>query len=151
MKIYRSVIRSIMTYALEIRNETFKTMPIESIQWCLHWREILNNFKYHTLEDRIINQEIRRQSDIQDKFIKERRKQWSQYENKRQADTSLILLKYKKPQEINNREKLPKRWTETYRLYQHVLFLHRITEAKKRGKENKNIQGKFQMVHAKLI
>ena len=113
VRIYKTSVRPVLTYAAETRADTTKTrQKVNTTEM-----KILRTIAGKTLYDRIRNSEVRKTCNIQDvrKFTNDRRKYWNKHINRMHE----YRLPFRVIQEIpkdgkRERGRPPKRWKECW-------------------------------------
>ncbi|XP_045466553.1 uncharacterized protein LOC123675250 [Harmonia axyridis] len=107
VRIYKTAIRPIITYAAETRPDTARTTQIMSTTEM----RIIRRIHGKTLLDRVRNEELRERSGIQDvgKFVRQRRKYWNKH-IERMSDNRLVKgARQNKPTGKRTQGRPPKR------------------------------------------
>ncbi|XP_045477884.1 uncharacterized protein LOC123683031 [Harmonia axyridis] len=112
VRIYKTAIRPIITYAAETRPDTARTTQMMSTTEM----RIIRRIHGKTLLDRVRNEELRERSGIQDvgKFVRQRRKYWNKH-IERMSDNRLVKgARQNKPTGKRTQGRPPKRWKECW-------------------------------------
>ncbi|XP_055390221.1 uncharacterized protein LOC129619146 [Condylostylus longicornis] len=112
VKIYKTCVRPIMTYAAETTSETCRTKTNKRTAEMA----ILRNINGSTLRDRVRSSDIRKSLEIQDvvRWVRERRRAWNDHISR--MDTSRIVKISKEGIPGTNRPpgRPPKRWMDSW-------------------------------------
>ena len=108
VKIYKAMVRPVMTYGAETRAETSRTKQLIRTVEMNTLRAIVGK----TRLDRVRNSTVREQCRVQDvsKFVKVRRKAWNEHVS-RAGDTRLIKIVRDK---TGRKEISRKRWAQSW-------------------------------------
>lgn len=112
IRIYKTCVRPILTYATETRAETKRT---QQMMTTVEMR-ILRSISGYSLYDRKTNEEIRNKCGIQDvtKWVKKRRKEWRDHTLRMQNDRLPKIAMKEKPDTTRPLGRPPKRWLESW-------------------------------------
>ncbi|CAG9833057.1 unnamed protein product, partial [Diabrotica balteata] len=108
MKVYKTTVRPILTYAAKTRTDTRKTkQQINNIEM-----KVLRSIAGISLRDRQSNRSIREQCKIQNinRWIKTRKKNWNEHVNRMGPDILANICKNNKP--YSRRPVGRKRWKD---------------------------------------
>jgi hypothetical protein len=110
VRIYKSIVRPILTYAAEIRTETTKTRHLLEVTEMKTLRRIINKTKW----DRIRNDKIRELCEIQNitSWVQRRRTEWSEHVSRRADDRLVKKVHDGIPEGKRNRGRPMKRWRD---------------------------------------
>ena len=112
VKIYRTIVRPVMTYAADTRAETSKTKQL------LRTTEMntLRTITGRTRRDRVRNSEIRRQCAIEDviRFNKRRKKEWNNHITRAEDNRLIKIVRDSIPNGKRNPGRPLKRWAESW-------------------------------------
>ena len=112
VKIYKAMVRPVMTYGAETRAETSRTKQLIRTVEMNTLRAIVGK----TRLDRVRNSTVREQCGVQDvsKFVKVRRKAWNEHVS-RAGDTRLIkIVRDNKPEGKRYPGRPLKRWAQSW-------------------------------------
>jgi hypothetical protein len=109
IKIYKAVVRPIMTYGAESRADTTKTKQLLKTTEMNTLRAILGKTRF----DRMKNIDILEQCNIQavTKFVKDRRKAWNEHVGR--AERLIKLVRDARPNSKRPPGRPPKRWADS--------------------------------------
>lgn len=111
-RIYKTAVRPIITYAAETRSDTNRTLQLmRTVEM-----KTLRTIQGKTLHDRIRNEDIRQQCEIQDigRWVRQRRRFWNKH-IKRMEDSRLVkAAKMNNPVGKRSQGRPPKRWRECW-------------------------------------
>lgn len=112
VKIYKTTIRPVITYAAETRAETRKTKQTMTTTEMNSLRAIVGKTRF----DRVPNTEIRNQCDIQDisKWVKTRRKAWNEHVDRASPDRLIKSIRDQRIHGVRDRGRPPKRWKDSW-------------------------------------
>ena len=111
IRIYKVVVRPIMTYGAETRADTERTKQLMRSAEMITLRSITGR----TLWDRVRNKDIRKECNLQDiaKWIKGRREAWNEHVGRASAERLLRIARDGRPATKRPRGRPPKRWSES--------------------------------------
>lgn len=112
IRIYKTCVRPIMTYAAETRAETSATKrKMRTAEM-----KILRTIKGTTLHDRIRNEDTRRELGVQDvvRWVRERRRCWRDHVERMSPDRIAKWARTQKPESRRPAGRPPKRWFESW-------------------------------------
>ncbi|XP_056641765.1 uncharacterized protein LOC130448413 [Diorhabda sublineata] len=111
-RIYKTCVRPVMTYAIEMRAETATTKRILRTTEMKTLRSITGK----TLRDRIRSNEIRRMCDVPDivRWARTRRRAWRDHVNRMNNDRLAKIAKEERPNTSRPPGRPPKRWYESW-------------------------------------
>ncbi|XP_055389323.1 uncharacterized protein LOC129618543 [Condylostylus longicornis] len=112
IKIYKSCVRPIMTYAAETKAETSKTKANSRAAEMKTLRQVAGR----TLQDRVPSAEIRNTLDVQDvvRWVRARRRAWNEHVSRMQSDRIAKIARDGKPSNTRPPGRPPKRWIECW-------------------------------------
>ena len=112
IKIYKTCIRPIMTYGIEIREETNKTKSMLRVAEMKNLRTIMGK----TRRDRIRNTNIRQQCGIQDvvRWGRQRKRQWFAHVKRMEENRLPRIALEGKPMGKRQPGRPPKRWKDSW-------------------------------------
>ena len=110
VRIYKSVVRPILTYAAETRTDTAKTMQILEVTEMKTLRRIINK----TRMDKMRNERIREICGIQNitSWVQRRRTEWSMHISRMAEDRLVSRVLDGIPEGKRNRGRPMKRWRD---------------------------------------
>lgn len=110
IRIYKTCVRPIMTYAGETRAET------TSIKQYLIEMRILRAIMGYTKYDRKTNEKIRQECGIQDvvRWIRRRRREWKDHIDRMENDRMPKIVKMNIPNTSRHARRPQKRWYESW-------------------------------------
>lgn len=123
VRIYKSCVRPVLTYAIETRGETAETKRMLRTTEMKTLRTIAGK----TLRDRIPNTEIREMCEVQDvvRWGRQRRRGWNQHINRMSGDRLVKISRDGNPPGKRPRGRPPKRWRESWQSTSQVLLMQR--------------------------
>ena len=110
VRIYKSIVRPILTYAAETRTDTAKTMQMLEVTEMNTLRRITNKTKW----DRARNDRIRESCEIQNitSWVQRRRTEWSKHISRMADDRLVRKVRDGIPEGKRNRGRPMKRWRD---------------------------------------
>lgn len=111
VRIYKSVVRPIMTYTAETRPETAKTKKLLEVTEMKTLRKIINK----TRRDRVRNEEVRRICDIKPitDWVDHRRTEWDKHISRMEQDRIVRMARDKSPQGRRSIGRPQRRWKDS--------------------------------------
>lgn len=110
MRVYKTAVRPILTYAVETRADTKRTkQKMNTVEM-----KVLRSIKGLTLRDRQTNSSIREQCNIQsiNKWVKVRKKKWSEHVDRMSPNRLANICRNNKPYSRRPTGRPPKRWMD---------------------------------------
>lgn len=110
LKVYKTTVRPLLTYAVETRADTRGTkQKMNNVEM-----KVLRSIKGITLRDRQTNSSIREQCNIQDvnKWVKTRKKKWDEHVDRMRPDQLANISKNNKPYSRRPAGRPKKRWQD---------------------------------------
>lgn len=109
-RIYKSVVRPVLTYAAEARADTSRTKGLLNVSEMKTLRRIVGK----TRIDRVRNEEVRDTCGVEDisEWVKKRRRQWDEHVERMGEDRIVKRAKYGRPVGNRNVGRPRKRWKE---------------------------------------
>lgn len=112
VKIYKAMVRPVLTYATEVKTETKRTkQKIRTTEM-----KVLRNILGVTLRDKQTNKSIRERCDVQDvvKWSKIRKKKWKEHVERMNENRLARICMTEKPTGGRPPGRPPKRWTQSW-------------------------------------
>ncbi|XP_045475000.1 uncharacterized protein LOC123680922 [Harmonia axyridis] len=112
VRLYKAMVRPIMTYAVETRAETERTkQKLRTIEM-----RILRRISGVTLRDRQTNKSIRQRTGVQDvvKWSRQRRRDWRDHVDRMESDRIAYICKNEQPRGRRKPGRPPKRWAQSW-------------------------------------
>lgn len=111
VRVYKTVVRPVLTYAAETRADTKRTkQQLRTVEM-----KVLRKIAGFTLRDRQTNESIREECQIQDiaKWTKMRRKMWSEHVERMEGERLAKICMVGRPHSQRQPGRPPKRWAQS--------------------------------------